>query len=246
VHGASTSTRRSCRFCGATEKLTREHWLPQWTRALVDDGPPAPYVRAEEEQIEHIWDAPLGSMTVKQVCEGCNAGWMSQLEEQARPLLTPMLRGQVRTFSAAEQLMLATWAAKTIYAADLTRPDPVAPDENRKWVREHQVPPSGTTVLVARYGGRRYPLYTAGGTKTLEISAAGGPPQPWRTYVLSVSAGPVVLQIFGHAIANVVEFRPTGWKRDFAHVLWPDPAPLTWPLPRALGDDGLRRFVHDI
>ena len=84
-------------------------------------------------------------MTVKQVCKDCNGGWMSELEQRTRPLLAPMLRGQVRTFSAAEQLVLATWGAKTIYAADLTRPDPVAPDENRKWVRERQVPPASRT-----------------------------------------------------------------------------------------------------
>lgn len=239
-----TAGRRQCRFCGVTGRLTREHWLPTWTHPLIPEAAPAPYVAAEENgMVDRIWDAPLGSMTVRRVCDDCNNGWMSRLEKKVQPVLTPMLAGRTRALNAEDQGTLATWAAKTVLAFDLTRTEPVVPDECRAWVRTHGTPPPGSIVLLARYGGSRFPVYGSHGTRTVQVGVGDGPKTDWRTFLTSVSAGPVVVQLWGHGIENAVDMKPTNWKADFAHKLWPEPLPVSWPLPRALGDDGLRRFV---
>lgn len=141
--------------------------------------------------------------------------------------------------------LLAAWAAKTVLAFDLTRADPVVPDECRTWVRENLTPPPGTVVLLARYGGSRFPIYASHGTRKVTVTLGVQSTHDWRTFLVSVSAGPVVLQLFGHGLADVSGMKPTNWKADFSHALWPQPSPVTWPLPRALGDDGLREFVKD-
>lgn len=243
----SPTQKRCCRFCGATGNLTNEHWLPRWIHPLLAEGPSAPYVLEDEKDgIQRVWEAPLGSMTVKRVCRACNTGWMSELEERVKPVLGPMVEGKVRTLNLDERAVLATWVAKTALAFDLTRADPVVPDECRHWVRDHQTPPPGTIVLLARYGGRRFPLYGSHGTRKVTLHHGDERGMEWRTFLAAVSAGPVVGQLFGHGIENAVDLKPTNWKADFAHVLWPEPSPLCWPLPRALGDDGLRRFANEV
>jgi len=39
------------------------------------------------EQPAHRWEAPVFNHRVKAVCAECNHNWMSNLEQQARPLL---------------------------------------------------------------------------------------------------------------------------------------------------------------
>jgi hypothetical protein len=48
-----------------------------------------------------ILDAP-----VRRVCQGCNGGWMSQLEAQAKPPLEPMFDGNAVTLESDQQAVL--------------------------------------------------------------------------------------------------------------------------------------------
>jgi hypothetical protein len=66
-----------------------------------------------------------------------------------------------------------------------------------------------------------------------------------RFLQLTVGVGPVVFQVFGHDMTGVSHLQPAGIKRDFARVIWPATGPCYWPLPMALGDEGLRRFARD-
>jgi len=42
-------------------------------------------------------------MTTNAICAACNNGWMSNLENQAKPLVEPMLHGRGRVFHRAHQ-----------------------------------------------------------------------------------------------------------------------------------------------
>jgi hypothetical protein len=237
-----------CAFCGAVgRRLTLEHVLAQCVRPLLDDGSQAPYVlETEDGGVERIWDSPLAGLTVKRVCGGCNNGWMSVLETAVQPILHGMVAGSLGQLTAETQHLLAAWGTKTAMAYDLTQSEPTVPAEARRYVVEHRAPPPGTVMMLARYGGRRYPIYAAHGTRRFQVQVDNQPSQDRTAFLLTVSVGPVVLQLLGHGMANVTDLRPAGWKRDFASVIYPNATPLPWPLPRALGDDGLRRFGREV
>jgi hypothetical protein len=241
----STTRATGCQFCGAKSGLTREHVLAQWVRPLLT-GPRAPYVAETDGRVTRVWEAPIASLTVRRVCRRCNNGWMHELEVAAKPIVTELLESRVRTLTVPDQTILGAWGAKTAMSYDLTQPRPTVPFENRSWLRERRELPPATVMLVARYGGTRFPLLAAHGTKTFNVESGAQTVREWRGYLISISVGPLVLQLFGHAIANAIDLRPRGWKADFARVMWPDPEPLTWPLPLALGDDGLRAFVNEV
>jgi hypothetical protein len=60
---------------------------------------------------------------VKHVCGGCNQGWMSRLEEAAKPILMPMMFDNLPlVLSPSDQWTLARWAVKTALMVDLSYP----------------------------------------------------------------------------------------------------------------------------
>jgi alkylhydroperoxidase family enzyme len=76
---------------------------------------------------------------VTDICEVCNDGWMSRLEQEAQPILTPMLLDESRTFTAPEQQTVATWATKTtlvMQGANIGG-EHFTPAEDYRWLRPH-------------------------------------------------------------------------------------------------------------
>lgn len=57
----------------------------------------------------------LDSFKLKKICECCNNGWMSKLEESAKPLVLAVIRGvrELGSLSEEERRNLARWAGKT-------------------------------------------------------------------------------------------------------------------------------------
>ena len=57
---------------------------------------------------------PQGKIATKQtavrcVCKPCNNGWMSQLENEVKPILTPLMNGHCFKLEPQDQLTLARW-----------------------------------------------------------------------------------------------------------------------------------------
>lgn len=111
-------------FCGTTnKKITNEHiiarklseelghfatdhWRFGWT--LKDEG------RETSTWNRGPWKAKAPNFRVNDVCSECNNGWMSQLEEVARPILLPMLRGDERVrLSPNDTRVFERWIVKT-------------------------------------------------------------------------------------------------------------------------------------
>lgn len=106
-----------CLACGQTSSpATKEHVFSQWLpRELgspsmsfyrrYGDGSSAPY----RQMIN------LESFTLKRICQDCNNGWMSRLENLVKPTMVALMRRERHLDSLAEveKRALAKWAAKT-------------------------------------------------------------------------------------------------------------------------------------
>jgi hypothetical protein len=82
-----------CRFCGATNRqITKEHIWPDWLRDYL---PPV----SELGDIERYSPGtkrqrlpqPFLRTTVRAFCDGCNSGWMADIEAAAKPIVGPMV-----------------------------------------------------------------------------------------------------------------------------------------------------------
>lgn len=61
---------------------------------------------------------PPQSLAIKNVCAQCNNGWMSAVEEAARPALTPLVKGEPHVFTVEAQRLVAIWATLKVMVLD--------------------------------------------------------------------------------------------------------------------------------
>jgi hypothetical protein len=150
---------RQCIFCGGSP-VTKEHIFATWLSPLfpappgkkmfadyqnyVKGQPPAPSKRRHTLNLD---------MQVKQVCESCNGGWMSDLEVAVMEVLPSICDDSKKSITQDEQTTLANWAVKTAIMIQYTGQKPFVPLFRRKWVFEHHTPPPDTGIWIARYGG---------------------------------------------------------------------------------------------
>jgi hypothetical protein len=84
----------TCVFCERDGKLTREHVWPQWVRSYLDHpagaGTETRTIIRPSGTEEHSYKTRPANVVVKSLCEDCNNGWMSELEDRAKPVLLPI------------------------------------------------------------------------------------------------------------------------------------------------------------
>ena len=110
-----------CIFCEGTG-LTKEHVFPDWLNSVYpkrlynkrerfrafDPSKQADQVVFEFARIHQGGPA---NRKVRVVCSECNNGWMALLQERAKPVLIPLIRGDTCRVDPDVQRLTATWAA---------------------------------------------------------------------------------------------------------------------------------------
>lgn len=131
-----------CLFCGrpwtpGVVRKSKEHPLGDWIKQREENHPPeytsystgmvlgedlSEFVQVRPE-ITHK-RAPLLTVHTRDACEDCNTGWMSDIEEIAKPVILQMARaaesGIAIAVSREHARQLAAWAQKTALAYELT------------------------------------------------------------------------------------------------------------------------------
>lgn len=143
---------RSCVFCGA-RPVTREALIPKWLRKLLKERTGAAFDRTPGRK---PWVMSLLTTVRRQVCAACNNGWMSELENEAKPVLTPMLLDETSVLSPRQQVTLAKWAMKFVMVASAGTD--TFPTESYERFRNHRLPLRGTAIWTAYYAGGRHAL----------------------------------------------------------------------------------------
>jgi hypothetical protein len=114
---------RQCIFC-ENPADSREHYVPDWilqsinikveVARSVGDFPP-------------VWFSnPRQNMKVRSVCEDCNLGWMTTLEQESKPIISPFLHGSdvATPMDRTQQSVIARWAVKTAMVGETIAPPP--------------------------------------------------------------------------------------------------------------------------
>jgi hypothetical protein len=176
----------------------------------------------------HILDAQ-----VRRVCQGCNGGWMSQLEAQAKPLLEPMFDGEPMTLRPDEQAVLAAWTVKTLMMLDLWRPDPEAFSPAHHQQLRSGTPPLDAAVLLAFVDGptrHAFYAYALLGQQSTEL------------HRLTMNVGRFVGQVRLLGAGAAVQYGSVA--RRSAVQVWPLGAdPVDWPPPERLWDGTVSHFA---
>jgi hypothetical protein len=129
--GVLIKIEKPCPFCGVVDEnngkrksRTVEHIIPQWLAAhLGMENVPITGAR---------WDVPTrktietrrqsaATFVAGRICADCNTVWMSQLENEAKPVLVRLIDDpkKLAALSADEKKILARWTLKTAAAVNL-------------------------------------------------------------------------------------------------------------------------------
>jgi hypothetical protein len=183
-------------------------------------------------------------VTVRRVCAKCNNGWMSELEERAKPILKPLIRAGSRTLSANDADTVAFWCMKTALLFQLTHPDRrEAPDDHYRWVYEKGTPPPNAFIWAAGYKGTRWSSWYM--HQILGLRDPGASETTGRGYCMTVVTGAFVFQVTGVDAIEPMEVEKASEQEPYILQLWPSKRrmAISLPPPLLLNDMSLPQFA---
>jgi hypothetical protein len=256
---------RLCEFCGEeiATNAPPEHVMPKWLRKFTAKGemfenrPGTLRSISPESDVTATWGvvpqkpSKHPQITVDTVCADCNHDWMSDLEAQASPILTPMIEGKRVGLSVEQQLLLSRWIVKTAMTWGLLIPkrDRAFPPESYRWLKERNTPPPDVTIRLARYTGdasdfidmKHESLFIAALPKSegLDRVEADG-------YRVPLVIGQLVIEVTVSRKENNL-LRPVGPNSsliaDLFVTIWPSVNTVVWPSRYAMSDSTLESFM---
>ena len=242
THGSS----KTCLFCGRGGKMSKEHLWPRWAQAAIapdqrgkkirnalHDGPPGePY---------EVWEAPVFEATIKDVCDGCNSGWMSKIEAAAKPFALPLMLGRSIALAPETQRKLALWAyLKCSIFQTMERDTRIKEAWAKAYPVFYETQASGklpviVSVFTVRHVGTLVGQY--------QHRLLGSPDRP-AAFIQTFTTGELTLQVIrsylGHQILEVNR-DPRVTDRD--RRIWPATGMFTWPPGDALSDAELAIYT---
>jgi hypothetical protein len=164
------------------------------------------------------------------------------LENDVRPVLTPLIRGEERTLSLDEQRLLAAWAAKTALMLDLVASAPIVPAGFYCELRQLRTALPSQAIWLAAYLGNRKAIWAE--HRGLHITED----EPPNAFITTFSVFRVVFQVVGHFTKGGATFDDTRLLSLGLARIWPAcENPIDWPRERlAFGDDALAELAASI
>lgn len=248
---------RKCIFCGSRRNLNLEHAWPRWLGNIIGGEGLFTFRRKVGDQV-HTWSKDELDVRTRRVCYDCNNGWMHDLEDDIKPLLSRMILGDLPvTLDRDAQDLLCLWIAKTGMVLEFVHGKPRhVPSEHHHWVYARREPPPQSFIRLGGYalevphGGEFSPLHSHPHPLTFQIRNGGGI-ETIPAYTLTMRAGYLVMQIFGYEFRghdSVITLNPDTrlaflvlWPRRSDSVVWPK-GPQPWPF---LDDEGFDLFATD-
>jgi hypothetical protein len=236
-----------CAFCGSNERLTREHVLGDWLSGIGLDIGPGHHRAGWLNRLGRNLGVSLAfSQTVRQVCAGCNGGWMSRLEEVAGRVLRPLILGDGGRIEPGDSGAIAAWTQKTALVAMLVSSEEdraagygLPSSEYRRMYARRDVwlPLPESQFWIGRYDGAPTAIQQV---TPLVVYVDGQPePQQPHAYLMTILLGHLVLQGVRFTTPSLEVALLT---RQALPRLWPDEGPIDWPAGTAVDEAGLLSF----
>jgi len=256
---------KSCVFCGLPKKMTSEHVWGEWTKGYVErtanklnhanvfvprpglPDPPSVRIRAGD----HL-DAQ-----VRIVCADCNSGWLSRIQNDAKPILIPLFDGAAVTLDRAAQQHVAAWVTMATMTGEHLSGDQARvaiPQSDRTWIMEKGTPPPGWCVWIGHYPRQHNPAQWV--KASFPVVNADELPEATTDQDLAPT-----MQTTAFSVGNLFAFAmschfpeiPLGWDwrtapeaRDLLKRIWPpSSSSIDWP-PSPMSDVDALQSPHPL
>lgn len=219
---------RKCLFC-ENPVDSAEHVWSDWI--LKDLKPAEPIRRQIGRHTDVYTDDP--EVLVRCVCQRCNNGWMSDIENENKPQISAMMRDHPVVLEPLQQKSLTRWAilkAMIIEATNRQRPHFFSEFEKTSLKPPTSALPAASLVWIARFSNIGF---HAGGTDIW--AAIDGIPKAMHGSVTNIVVGHLAIQVLTPHVppmftsrARDVESRPGEWERNLVNI-WPVFGAVHWP-----------------
>ncbi len=230
---------RKCIFCAQKADSKEDAW-PLWlTERFIAPG---------TLEFQPGIGAPLMSRPTERpevrigwFCEKCNNGWMSQLENLAKPVITRLLDQPTDVLNVHDRKTLALWSVKTAMVFEAIKgPDHCLFSDLERCLlynKPHEIP-DFTLIWIAKLIG--FPGPSSEGT------ILSTPTTPHRAAVVTLVFGCLAIQLRKvvpgtklHPATNItMDQREGPWDKVLLQI-WPQPPePVCWPPPQVIRGEG--------
>jgi hypothetical protein len=232
---------KTCLFCGVG-RPSRAHVLPEWLAAYLKIG------RVNITQQSSIGNRARNTVdsfdvVVRAVCAPCNGGWLSVIENEAKPLIIDLVEGNSRGFNVEERTAVARWIWAIALLFPRSTPDHFFRDEAyADFMKTRELP--AVAIRTVSFNGQQRPgrleMRTAG--VSAEAEEIG------RLLLVTMQIAKFSMELMhiqphtgknadNDIFRRIVIPAKGGFERDMVD-LWPPLTELVWPTKRALTDAG--------
>lgn len=177
---------RPCIFC-PNPANSKEDLFSRWILARV---------KTREVLSRRIGDGEANltedqEVRIPCVCNTCNNGWMSRLENKCIPIIGNLLEDISITLDSDYQKLLAAWAVKgaMIIDAEGSKPRFFRNDEREEFKKIRTIP-NGTGIWIGRFTGRSLSAINGGSSIATETGALVA-----KFHVFTVLVGHLAMQV---------------------------------------------------
>lgn len=222
---------RVCLFCGRVP-TSSEHAMPLWTGRVIPGNSRWIHRHVERHGDDPIreWTKDAPDLKCNVPCGPCNVGWMSQLEDRAMPVLTPLIEGRPTRLEPHNLELISFWALKTSLmldrCSDASRQN-IPVQEFSDLYKSQSVLPSAH-IWIGKCDAARGSWFQA---RTLDLDTGD---RTTRGYGATLWVGHLVFQVISIPLSGNVKL---GLKPDVVAVIapiWPRSFKLDWPATRDL------------
>ncbi len=234
------TTSETCIYCGG-KAGSEEHVFPQWLRERFTGSGTLDHKVNIDAQIRIKQGVKDVRVVVRSVCNTCNTGWMSELQNKAKPIIVGLLDETITSLSLEDCRLLTSWAVMSGMCLE-TR------NERSLWLYTHldrtllyanRSIHETTEVWICYWVNSQGPFY--------EVRKSGG--KDIELYVFTF--------VFGNLIFQVLHWVPIDfdklqleritiegpWDVALIPIRYPKDSPITWrPKLGINGEDGFKQL----
>jgi len=232
-----------CIFCDGFG-MSKEHLFADWLRQLFPRSSNDTHTVGEAQHNTPYQltreQGHSGSKKARVVCEKCNNGWISELDNAAKAVAIPLIRGENILVTPERQITMATWLTKMTMVGDSRKRRGYISKEERTAFMTLRQPPNLWEIWLSTYEGTDYrdlALFQNGANlNAAKLTAVSGQVVPigylqTTTFGMGKTLGLVV----GNDMSNL-SFS-VGTLSQRARRIWPLSNAFQWPLPSVLNDE---------
>ena len=141
--------------------MSKEHMWPNWLKEYVPRKITSWGQQSVTFHRKGVVEAKVRPRTgdphaskLRVVCQKCNGGWMSRLQEATKPILVPLLQGRGGTLYRRDQQLLARWIAMFVMTNEFSSSDQTKiaiPTAERRFLMERETVPANWRIWIGHY-----------------------------------------------------------------------------------------------